>query len=282
MVQSMHYPDEGHMIGDRSVLRNAILFTTSMRAYAANRIIAEVARTSNEYELTYLGVDAFSQYVLSLEDLLGWLFVLKDWAPGTADRCLFALLDTVQVGSRQWTEEKAIELLESLDAESFRQLVHLPTSSQLRDYGLQEKYINKLDKAMPHQLAGFREGSLRRASKNRAIVRAYNKSKHMLLGVVVRDEEGKLNVHLLTSETGYQDREKGIGLAGAIVSSQKTAIQTHVDWVLQTQGVLNTLLGSILYTRFGEWIDSSKWVWDAFNGTGWNTNADQDRSDNDS
>ena len=90
-----------------------------------------------------------------------------------------------------------------------------------------------------------------------------------MLGILRRDEESNLEVSLLTSEFGWKDVEKGIWLAGNIVSSKESVIQTHTYWVIQIQAVLNNMLTWLLWTRYGERIDSSKWVMDAVNLPGW-------------
>ncbi len=239
----------------------------------ANNTLKNLSHAANEYQVMYFAVDAFAQYVVSLEDMLGWLLVLRDWLPGTPDRSLFALLDTVQVGRRtkevDWTEENAMELLDSLTAETFRQLIHLPTSAELLSAGWESEYVNALEKAMPHLLDGFKEGCQRRTDKNRALVRGYNKSKHMMLGILRRGEESNLEVALLTSEFGWTDLKKGIYLAGNIVTSKESVIQTHLYWVIQMQAVLNSMLTGLLWTRYGERIDSPKWAVDASNLPGW-------------
>ena len=115
MTRSLHYPDNGQQLEDRAILRNAIVFTTAQRAFTAERLRREPLDQLDKYVQAFLAVDAFTQYVLSLEDALGWLFVLRDWQPGTVEGGFFALLDNVQVGRKirknNWTEDAALTLV---------------------------------------------------------------------------------------------------------------------------------------------------------------------------
>lgn len=85
MTSPLSYPDAGAPIGDRIVLRNAIVFTTAQRAYGARQILNTDLAGLHELERAFLAVEGFQQYVVSLEDLVGWLFVLRLEARGSRD-----------------------------------------------------------------------------------------------------------------------------------------------------------------------------------------------------
>lgn len=272
MTQSLCYPDNGRQLEDRAILRNAIVFTTAQRAFTAERLRREPLDQLDRYVRAFLAVDAFTQFVLSLEDGLGWFFVLRDWQPGTVEGGLFALLDKVQVGRKigknDWTEDAALELVESLDPDSYRRLVHLPSTQELLDAGWSPEETDAIEKAMEHQLEGFQTLIERRADKKRAYVRAYNKSKHMLLGILNERRHGKLEVGLFTSTIGYND-PRGIDLGGAILECEPEDILRNATFAIQVQAVLNAILTLILWTRYGERIESQQWVRDIYSSPGW-------------
>ena len=188
------------------------------------------------------------------------------------DGALFALLDKVQVGRKigksDWTEGAALQLVKSLDPDSYRRLVHLPTTQELLDAGWPEEQTNNIEQAMKHQLEGFQTLIERRADRNRAYVRAYNKSKHMLLGILDQGSHGKLEVGLFTSTTGYNDPQ-GIGLAGAILECEPEDILRNATFAIQVQAILNSILTLILWTRYDEAIPSPQWVRDIYASPGW-------------
>lgn len=263
---SLRYPDSGGMYEDRSILRNAVLFTTAQRAYVAGKILVLPLDELPPEQLAFLAVEAFGQYVVTLEDSIGWLLVFRNWNPGTPDGSLFAQLDQVNVNPT--TEEKLRELLESLDPDGYRRLVHMPSSEELADSGWPGADVEKVNIAMEEQLTGHQRLMERRLRKERATVRAYNKSKHMGLGLLGRID-GELQVRLLTSETGYNDPVVGVRLGGAILRCDAGEIRDRAVQTIQMQAVLNDLLRTLLWVRFGEFLEPPEWVSEAYESSEW-------------
>lgn len=128
------YPDEGHPLDDRSILRNAATFTSAQRTRSPFRIVTEepLEELSPDHR-ALIAVDAFASFVLSTEDAIGWLLVLEKWAPGSVERSLFALLDKVNVNDV--TDRRINLLLNSMTVPRFRKLVHVPNNRDLAELG---------------------------------------------------------------------------------------------------------------------------------------------------
>ncbi len=123
---SGYYPDSGSPYEDRAILRNAVQFATAQRAYAAQLLLERPLEDLAWDELSFLVVEAFSQFVTSTEDTLGSLFALSEWRPGTVEGPLLAWLDRVQVGRGKHSEERDHKLLLEVDGDRFRRLTHMP------------------------------------------------------------------------------------------------------------------------------------------------------------
>ena len=98
MGEPLLYPDNGQRYEDASILTNAVLYTTAQRAYIAAKSQISLAELQ-PVERAYLAVEVFGQWVVTLEDMTGWILVFRDWKPGTAEGSLFALLDQVKVNT---------------------------------------------------------------------------------------------------------------------------------------------------------------------------------------
>lgn len=128
--------------------------------------------------------------------------------------------------------------------------------------------VGEVSSAMQPQLDGWRTAIQRRLGHNRAVVKAYNKSKHMLLGLLAK-RDGKVWVDLLTSNAGYRVRPGDIILGGTILGCEVGDIQSRARETVQVQAVLNTLLTIILWARYEERLDSAGWVREALDLPGW-------------
>ena len=79
---------------------------------------------------------------MATEDALGWQFALKEWHPGDPKHCLFVLLDRIQVGPHPRTEDEALRIMERLDEDGFRELVHVPSDENLKASGWSAKKLS--------------------------------------------------------------------------------------------------------------------------------------------
>ena len=102
-MKNISYPDSGSRFEDASILRNAIYFSTSERAYSTELILQQPLNV-NQRTLSFLVVKAFEEFMTSTEDLIGWLFALQEWQPGNAEFSLLILLNKIQVGKRGYYE----------------------------------------------------------------------------------------------------------------------------------------------------------------------------------
>ena len=98
-IHNILYPDSGNPLEDASVLQNAVYFSTAARAYSA-QLILQQPLNMNQRAVDFLVIKAFEEFMTSTEDLIGWLFTLKEWKPGNAEYSLFLLLDRIHVGKR--------------------------------------------------------------------------------------------------------------------------------------------------------------------------------------
>lgn len=251
------YPDSGQMLEDAGVLRNAITFTVAQRAYVADSLLHRPFDGMSENVLAMITLEAFGAEMTSLEDTLGWLFALKDWEPGTAAKCLMANLDTIQVGRGVHDEDAAAELLSVLDGSKLRKILHFPKDDDLRRAGASDELIEALEKALPYKLDGLRRVAERRAEGNRGRVVAFNKLKHMLLGFLVRDDEGKPQVELIKG-SGYDSGEIHLNTVTLEVSAAN--IDIMAGNALAAQASLWDTLALILWSRFGEQHNAPPWV----------------------
>ena len=126
MESKLFYPeDSGGPLEDRAILRNAAEFSSLQRSWRALETLKEPTYGHlDNRQRAMLAFEGFQAMMVSLEDLQAWLFILRDWKPGTSEGSLFALLDRVQVGRKiggaDWSEDAALEFLESLTPATYR------------------------------------------------------------------------------------------------------------------------------------------------------------------
>lgn len=256
------FPDSGGALEDRAVLRNAVLFATTQRAFAGFRVLREPLENLDDLYRACLAVESFQQFVVSTEDLLSWFFVLKEWRPGTPDGSLLAGLDRIQVGAGRWTEPKALELLQTMTADDYRLMMRIPTSDELRTDGWDSQVINIIETAMAEQFNGIKRLVMKRSEMDRSRIRAYNKSKHGSL-LFRLQHEGKQAVAFRWARGGYSD-PAGIHLEQHLVLIDHQTIGKLLRDSIGMQAVLISLLTLVLWTRYGERIESAPWVRQAF------------------
>lgn len=256
------FPDSGGTLEDRAILRNAVLFTTTQRAFAGLRILREPLEHLDDLYRACLAVESFQQFVVSSEDLLGWFFALKEWNPGTPDGSLIAGLDRIQVGRHRWTEAKALELLQAMTAHDYRVMMRIPTSEELQTGGWDSQAIKTIETAMAAQLNGIKRLVVKRSEKDRSRVNAYNKAKHGFLAFPER-YKGKQCIAFKWARGGYSD-PAGIYLEQHLVLIDPQTIRMLLRDGIGMQAVLNSLLTLVLWTRYDERIESAPWVRQAF------------------
>lgn len=202
--------------------------------------------------------------MVSLEDMQGWLLVLSRWQPvSTVDKSLFALLDTVKVGSGEDSEESALSLIDGLDPVSYRQLAHIPSRQELLANGWELEMVDHVDQAMEAQLAGVRRGIEIRNGNERALVKAYNKIKHMMLAFPQYGPDQTV-VAIRTAKSGPRAYHTlPITIDGADLGCSPEEIRFRARQTIQTQAVLNSLLGLILLSRYDHRIPTPQWALDS-------------------
>ena len=256
-LSSLQYPKGDPLYGDFAILKNAVNFTTGQRAFRAFRILREPLDYLNSQGRAYLSLEGFEQFIVTLEDLQGWIFVLHRWDPGAqVDRSLFGLLDTTRVGVGQFSEEAALELVKSLDPTGYRNLIHLPPSEELLKAGFPETAVKGLSIEMAPQLEGLTRAIEIRGDNERAFVKAYNKSKHLLLGILRMDQDKPV----IALRTAYSYKSSPISLDGADLGCEASDVRRRAYQTIHSQAVLNHILSLILWTRYGEELETPPWV----------------------
>jgi hypothetical protein len=252
------YPDSGNPLEDASVLRNAVYFSTAERAYSAQLLLQQPLNV-NQRELDFLVINAFEAFMISTEDLLGWLFTLQEWQPGNAEYCLFCLLDKIQVGKRDHYEEKrAVSLLESLDGEGFRKLCHIPKDDELLTCGFSKESIDKINTSIPRKLEGWLDFSKRRADEKRGWVRMFNKFKHHMLAFPSM-EKYKVGIWMPTS-VDFHKEGYFIELEHGWLESSITELRWLAGSAIAAQAVLHDTLAIILMSRYKDKYTIPQWV----------------------
>jgi hypothetical protein len=264
-MDSLRYPDSGELLEDASILRNAVHFTTAQRAFAAYGLLSHPLDRLQKDSLAFLAISAFTGWMTSMEDVLGWLLVLKEWKPGDVSKCLLRLLDKVQVARD--TEEKANVLLASLDPGGLRALLHIPDDADLKRNGFPRQIREGLNEAIPANLGGLRRLIELRQQNDRAYVVAFNKLKHLLLAVRT-NVRGRDEV-LIPKWRGLDQEENVIHLQNAWIACTPANIRVMASRAIVAQAVLNSLLGTILWIRFGEPYSTPAWAVKAFELPGW-------------
>lgn len=261
---SIRYPDNGNQLEDASMLRNAVRFMTGQRAFAAYRLLNQPFHALKEETLGFLAVDAFVAEMTSTEDVLGWLLVLKDWKPGTAEASLFILLDAVRVGPA--TEEAAKKLLDAMDGDALRHFLHLPSNPELEAAGFADVAVREaMAASIEVNLGGLRRLVELRQSENRGRVVAFNKLKRMLLALPVAGERK----HSVLIPKVVKFDATGIHRQSVTLEASQQNVELMSSRAIVAQAVLNSLLGMILWTRFGEAYETPDWAIKALDLPGW-------------
>jgi hypothetical protein len=246
---SIMYPDNGNPLEDASVLRNAIYYSTSQRAFTVE-ILLRQPLGANQETLNYTALTAFESFMVSTEDLLGWLFTLKEWQPGTPDKSLFILLDSIQVGRDRHTEEKAIAILEGLDSEGFRRLLHIPKDEQLISSGLSKEFVDNIQNSLSFKLAGWIKLAQARQEQRRGRVGMFNKVKHHLL--VFPTKQGNKNELFIPYNIHIEGTPPSIHLGRGSITADANTIRQLAGDAVAAQAVLHDTLAIILISRYGE------------------------------
>jgi hypothetical protein len=255
-ISRLSYPDFGNPLEDASIIRNAVYFSTAERVYSAELVLKEPINV-DQRTLDFMVVRAFEEFMTSTEDLLGWLFALQEWKPGEAERSLFILLvDKVKVGKGKYSEDNAVSLLKSVDAEGFRRLFHIPTDEELMSAGVSVKLVDDLRRSVPFKLDGWLRIAKERAEQARGKVRMFNKLKHHLI-VFPMEERGKVWV---PASVKMDIKQNQIGLDSGFLEANPNEVRRLASSAIVAQAVLHDTLAIILLTRYGEKYRAPNWV----------------------
>ena len=249
------YPDYGNALEDAYIIRNAVYFSTEARVYSAELIIKENLDVGQK-TLNFLVVRAFEEFMTSSEDLLGWLFALNEWKPGTAENSLFVLLDRIQVGRKRYSEKNAVVLLEELDEERFRRVFHIPEDEELISMGISGGFVDKLRSSLAFKIDGWLRIARIRAGEERGRVGMFNKLKHHMIAFPTK-ERGKDEVWVpYNVKTGESEIRLGRGWLRADAKN----IRRFVGDAIGAQAVLHDTLACILIARYGEQYSRPNWI----------------------
>lgn len=265
MSSGAKYPDSGHPLDDAAILRTAVNFTTAQRAFTADSILSQPFEHFAFPIRAYFAVNAFMAEMTSYEDVLGWMLVLEKWQPGQFQRSLVRLLDQTQVNDK--SEAHAEELLNSLDPEGLRHLLHIPDDSQFESDGLPDQVRVRVNDAIPANLSGLKRLLAYRRRDDRAFVRAFNKLKHLILAVP-GIANGKPAV-VVPKFYDFDDKAKTVKLQTVSLGCSPDDIRLLASRAVIAQAVLNSLLGLILWVRFGEPYVSPPWTVRSLELPGW-------------
>ena len=252
------YPDSGNPLEDASVLRNAVYFSTEVRAYSAQLILQQPLNI-NQRTLDFLVIRAFQEFMTSTEDLIGWLFVLQEWQPGNAEYSLFYLLNKIKVGQTgRYEEEQVVSLLSNLDGEGFRGLCHIPKDDELINSGYSKELADHIKRSMPHKLEGWLKFARKRAEQGRGWVHMFNKLKHHMLAFPTRardKDEIWIPTHIkLNKEDNY------IKLGQGWLKSGTSDLRWLAGNAIAAQAILHDTLATILMTRYKDEYVVPQWV----------------------
>lgn len=257
------YPDSGSPFEDASILRNAVYFSTALRAHSAQLILQRPLGV-NQRVLAFLLLRAFEEFMTSTEDMVGWLFVLQEWQPENAELSLFLLLDRIKVGKQgkkrgaDHTEALAVSLLENLDEHGFRDLIHVPNDIELLASGMPQEQVDAIRGGMASKLEGWRWIANKRAEQSRARVRAFNKLKHHMLAFPTRERD-KEEIWLPT-RIGFDKTHNRVLLERVWLEVSADEARRLAGDAIAAQAVLHDTLALILVTRYGEKYAAPQWV----------------------
>ena len=262
-MKKILYPYSGSPFDDAAILRNAVDFSTASRAHSAYLVLHQ-ALGANQQELSYLAVEAFAEFMTSTEDMLGWLFVLENWQPGTAEFSLLLLLDEIAVGRQSnrkkidCTEARAVSLLSDLDEQGFRELSHIPSHDDLIASGMSIEESERITHGMTAKLEGWRRIVNRRAEQDRGWVRAYNKLKHHLLAFPTQEHDK--DEIFVPSRITFRKGENRILMEKAWLEVSSNQVRRWSGDAIAAQAVLHDTLALILVTRYGVKYSIPEWV----------------------
>jgi hypothetical protein len=243
------YPDNGNPLEDAAVLRNAVYFSTAQRAFTTESLLRQPMGANQEI-LNYVTLNAFESFMTSTEDLLGWLFALKEWQPGTAEKSLFILIDKIQIGRGRHTEEYAIALLTELDGEGFRTLLHIPDDGELISSGISKEFVDNLKRSLPFKLSGWLKLAQMRQEQNRGRVGMFNKVKHHIL--VFPSKQRNKSELFVPFNVRIEGTPPSILIGKGQITADVNTIRKLSGDALAAQAVLHDTLAIILITRFAE------------------------------
>ncbi len=258
-MSNMSYPDSGYALEDASVLRNAIEYSIAFRVYSAQSLLQQPLGVDKRL-LSYLVLKAFEEFMTSTEDLLGWLFALKEWQPGNAEFSLVRLLDTINIGPQK--EKDAVELLSKLDEQGFRQLLHIPIRQELIDTKVSIELADSIDNAIRAKLNGWLKVANIRLESDRGRVRAFNKLKHHMLAF---DSPLHKDQVFIPSDIRIDRAQNLVRIKTANIEVSANMLIRFANDAVLAQAVLWDTLALILMTRFGESYNPPQWVINAYN-----------------
>jgi len=200
-------------------------------------------------EAAYLCIEGLSHFVTATEDLLGWAQVLRQWKPEEPGKQLFSLLDSVQVRTKD--EDEIMGFFKGLSVSGLRELLRVPPGSELEANGLPSSEIESIERALPHILEGWIRLAETRVAKERGLVTAFNKVKHMLLAF---PEDGYIRLARI---------EPGNTLGGLRIEVSADYAVGRGRQAVECQAILHSTLGLIL-TANGLREPTADWVFKAF------------------
>jgi len=256
-IQNILYPDSGSPLDDASILRNAVYFSTAQRAYSAQSLLQQPLIKSQR-EVDFLTIKAYEEFMTSTEDLIGWLFTLEEWQPGSAEFSLLLLLDRIKVGSNDYKEKRAVSLLAGMNEEEFRAMCHIPTSEELITAGFSEELVDNMKRSMPCKLEGWLNIAKRRADQDRGWVRMFNKFKHHMLAFPTTTR--KKNEIWMPTSIKFNKEGPSIGLGQGWLESSINELRRLAGDAIAAQAILHDTLAMILMSRYDEKYTTPQWV----------------------
>jgi hypothetical protein len=175
--------------------------------------------------------------------------VLRKWNPEYPGTQLFTLLDDVKVMPKD--EDAILQFFRGLTVSGLRELLRLPPNSELEANGLAAADVESIDRALPHILDGWIRLAETRVAKERGLVTAFNKVKHMLLAF---PEDGYIRIARIAS---------GNMLGGLRIEISGDYAIGRARQAVECQAVLHCTLGLIL-TANGLPEPTSDWVIKAY------------------
>ena len=258
-------PDERAQL-DATLLRNGARFATRHRAVVAERLWPR--GKLSHFAKQGLALEAFQQYMLATEDILTWLCALMEWEPGGGpETSILARLDTVRIGQklaggRDYRETSLRAKFDAMTVEQFRSALKIPPDDDLVARSVLPPYMRLLiDPELEAWLGGLRAAIAQRIEQGGAWVKAYNKTKHGLLGLFDTDPAGQPAVVLITATGPYT--QLPIPISRTFLRALPSDIEKRIARTIRIVAVLQTILAFILGIHFGEWEPAPKWVEDA-------------------